>query len=505
MEELIYLPEPPLLFNFDQPMTDPRDGLTLFGPLDEAKPAGIRWAVVGLPESIYRLKKWITKIQRPVFDPRLVVSRPMFPGFEEAFGTKLPNIPALEIPIDPDHLDNAIRLSDKHQRVYRTVELFTSVIVEARRSEDTSVDLWFIVITEDVYKYCRPESKVEKELRIEPEFKMKPKTAKELSRAPSLFPEDNELAQLYQYGVNFHHQLKARLLHYSVPTQIVRETTIAPHDFLNQLGNPIRKIDDESTIAWNLSSAVFYKIGGRPWKLGSARDGVCYIGLTYKQINSDPIAQTACCAAQMFLDSGDGLVFRGAVGPWYREKKGDYHLSHLAAKELVELCVEGYKSKSGGASPKEVFIHGKVAFNNEEWNGFCDGVGVETKVVGIQITAIGDIKLYRLGRYPILRGTAYVLDERRAFLWTKGFIPRLRTYPGFEVPLPIRIEIRRGDADIDLVLKDVFALTKLNYNACKHGDGLPITLRFADAVGEILTSGPARKMNVPPLPFKYYI
>lgn len=40
---------------------------------------------------------------------------------------------------------------------------------------------------------------------------------------------------------------------------------------------------------------------------------------------------------------------------------------------------------------------------------------------------------------------------------------------------------------------DVLNLTKLNFNACIYGDGLPVTLRFADAVGEILTAGPERK------------
>ena len=51
---------------------------------------------------------------------------------------------------------------------------------------------------------------------------------------------------------------------------------------------------------------------------------------------------------------------------------------------------------------------------------------------------------------------------------------------------------------------DVLALTKLNYNACIFGDGVPVTLRFAEAVGEILTAAP-RKNELPPLPFRYYI
>jgi len=85
-----------------------------------------------------------------------------------------------------------------------------------------------------------------------------------------------------------------------------------------------------------------------------------------------------------------------------------------------------------------------------------------------------------------------------------GFIPYLNGYPGRETPNPIKIDIVRGEADLLTVMKDVMALTKLNFNACIYGDGIPVTLRFADAVGEILTAGPSDREQ-PPLPFKYYI
>ena len=53
-----------------------------------------------------------------------------------------------------------------------------------------------------------------------------------------------------------------------------------------------------------------------------------------------------------------------------------------------------------------------------------------------------------------------------AFLWSKGFVPRLETSLAMEVPNPLYISISKGTADIETVLKDVLALTKLNYNAC---------------------------------------
>jgi len=49
----------------------------------------------------------------------------------------------------------------------------------------------------------------------------------------------------------------------------------------------------------------------------------------------------------------------------------------------------------------------------------------------------------------------------------------------------------------------VLALTKLNYNACIFADGEPVTLRFADSIGEVLTAGKNIKTYI--LPFKHYV
>lgn len=83
-------------------------------------------------------------------------------------------------------------------------------------------------------------------------------------------------------------------------------------------------------------------------------------------------------------------------------------------------------------------------------------------------------------------------------------IPRLRTYPGFETPKPLLVEVNRGERDLMTVMSDVLALTKVNYNACDFSSGLPVTLKFADRVGEILTASP-RGMEAPPMPFRFYI
>jgi len=229
---------------------------------------------------------------------------------------------------------------------------------------------------------------------------------------------------------------------------------------------------------------------------------VCYIGIVFKQVFGDRNAENACCAAQMFLDSGDGVVFKGDVGPWYNPNRGDYHLSGRAASEILSVALKAYKI-THGAPPKEMFLHGRTEFNDTEWEGFSSAVGKETNLVGVRIKTEPDIRVYHPGENPILRGSAWVQGKTSGLLWTGGWVPRLQTYPGREVPRPLRIDVARGVCDIETVLRDVLALTKLNYNSCRYADGLPVTLRFADSVGDILSSGP--RVVTPPLQFRHYI
>jgi hypothetical protein len=503
MRELIKIPEPQLLFRYNQALEDPRDGLTLFGPLDESGPFGIRYGVVGTEGGIERFSRWVGKINLPIYDAASDRARPPFFGFETIFKVPWDVQPAIRIRVSLEEIEENVYLDDGFQRVYKTVDIFTSRIIKAINEEEQKVDIWFVIIPDIVYKYCRPKSRVEEDLRIGTTERLSQKYVRTLRNQRPLFQEDLKLAKAYEYEVNFHNQLKARLLEYRALTQIIRESTIAPLDFPDLLGRPARGLHKlEASVAWSISTAVYYKVGGRPWKISDIRDGVCYIGLVFKQVPNDSNVRNACCAAQMFLDSGDGIVFKGDVGPWYNPDLGDYHLSRKAASELVDIAIKTYQEKVG-YPPAELFLHGRVYFNDEECRGFRDVVGKETNLVGVRIRNTSDIKLYRKANMPLLRGLAYIHGKRTAYLWTKGFIPRLQTYPGREVPNPLQISLSRGNSELKTVLSDILALTKLNYNSCIHSDGVPVTLRFADAIGEILTAGPLPK-DVP-LPFRHYI
>ncbi|WP_246673668.1 hypothetical protein [Mesorhizobium sp. B2-3-13] len=115
-------------------------------------------------------------------------------------------------------------------------------------------------------------------------------------------------------------------------------------------------------------------------------------------------------------------------------------------------------------------------------------------------------ELFRDGDYPVLRGTALLLDDQTAYLWTTGYVPQLDTYIGPETPNPLHITVVRNKnekPDIRAVLGDIMGLTKINYNSCNFDDGLPVTVRFARMVGDVLTMGWAKGEERQP--FKFYV
>ncbi len=74
---------------------------------------------------------------------------------------------------------------------------------------------------------------------------------------------------------------------------------------------------------------------------------------------------------------------------------------------------------------------------------------------------------------------------------------------GPETPNPLLVRIQRGECPLEPVLSDVLGLTKINFNSCLFNDRLPVTIKFANAVGDVLIAAPID--SEPRLPFKFYI
>jgi hypothetical protein len=511
--KLIHVPEPTLAFRYGQVIENPRDGLYLFGPVDAgSQPRQIRYGVIGTEGGLNRFRRWASEISHFIDVPparrtskAIEAHHVAYPGFNEAFFSAWPSEPSrLIVDIVEQELLNLIRIGNRHEAVKKVVDVFVSRLIIDRNRDENPPSFWFVVIPEFVYELGRPQSRVPAADRVEGEIKLRQSMVKKLAEQPTLFGDDEAQAEIYKYGNNFRRQLKARLLDHQIVTQIVRETTLAPGDFLKANHQLKRPIEDPATIAWKLGTAAYYKSGGKPWQLANVRPGVCYVGLVYKRQPGEGDIRHSCCAAQMFLSDGEGVVFRGALGPWFQPDTKQFHLDRSSARLLVEMVLSEYRLQHP-SDPTELFIHAKSSFSEDEWEGFRDACdSTATNIVGVQISDGWDsLKLYRPGSYPTVRGTAMLLNSRSAFLWTSGYVPRLDTYMGPDTPNPLMVAIRRGETNIETVLSDVMALTKINFNTCLFNDRMPVTIRFADAIGDILVAAPL--VSPPRLPFKYYI
>lgn len=509
--EVVYVPEPMLEFGHAQVCDNPKDGLPLYGPFQGSNDVdNIRVGVVATPKGHLYFETWRSKLSVGIpLPPRKKTDKEHrlhlneFPGIAEAFGIRIDRSSVVKKELTEKEIDDATRSLNHHEAVSVTSDLYINLVKQHEQNEEQVIDLWVFVLPEIVHERCRPKSKRTGLALQKGNFSKRQKQKSELPLLEPIIDQSDE--DIFGDVPDFHRQIKSRMLGIGRTTQLLRETTLAPEQFLNSAGYKIRETQDDSTIAWNLATGIFYKTQTNPpWRLSGMRPGVCYIGLVYKLIPNHP-QNHACCAAQMFLSEGDGVVFRGANGPWQTDRN-QYHLGDHAAKKLIDQVMQTYKAKHQ-EYPKEFFIHGRTTFNSEEWNAFADAAPESTNLVGIRIRETrGDTKLFRNGDYPVLRGTAIVLDEQNALLWTSGYVPRLDTYIGPETPNPLEITILRwtGDMpDIRTVIADIMGLTKINYNSCNYNDGLPVTVKFADRVGNILVMKSAQ--NNVKQPFKFYI
>lgn len=493
------LEEPLLEFRYRQRLPDPRDGLSIFGPCDSDEPShpkSMTYAAIGPSEGVAAFEEWSRAMQRPASflggKPRLW---PTFPGFEAAFAAEWVATPVWKHVLDRPTVVDASREQDPWKRTFGVVNLYLNAL-EPLKKVDDKIDVVFCIVPDAVFQNCRPESKIVDALGARVSKKtLDARREGQTELFDAFDPEQYKLSQ------DFRRQIKARAMVHPFPIQIIRESTLRLNDE-NKFGD--RQLSPLSHRMWNLATSSFYKGGGKPWRLATARDGVSYLGIAFRRADGAWANQTACCAAQMFLNSGDGIVFLGEYGPWYSPEERQFRLKREAARDLVKGALATYEQLHGKPLT-EVFLHARSDISDEEFAGYVAGCPSGVKVVGVRVRAASRAtpRLYRIGDMPVLRGTLWKRSERSGYLFASGFKERLGTYDGWETPAPLQIDIQHGEADLESVARDILGLTKLNYNSCSLGDAKPVTIEYSDAVGEILVSNPTVNQRRPQ--FRFYI
>jgi hypothetical protein len=279
---------------------------------------------------------------------------------------------------------------------------------------------------------------------------------------------------------DFHNALKGKAMEFDIPTQLLLYSTM--EDFLKRGTGAKIRTQEPATVAWNFGTAIYYKANGKPWRLAKLRDDTCYVGISFfhNQLNRDKNIQTSM--AQVFTHNGEGMVLRG-TDVSEDIHTGETHLSLKQSRELMNDALIKYAERAK-RDPSRVVLHKTTSFSTEEKAGFDAAIGNKSKDY-VTINRRNEYRFLRTGIYPVLRGTMIHLSPNQCVLYTSGYIPRTRTYPGSRIPEPLLVT-RTGDSEMRDVCKEIMGLTKLNWNTTSFATSLPITLEFAQKVGKVL-------------------
>jgi hypothetical protein len=155
--------------------------------------------------------------------------------------------------------------------------------------------------------------------------------------------------------------------------------------------------------------------------------------------------------------------------------------------ELIRDALSAYKNHHKHY-PARVIVLKTSQFREEEAEGIFEAIdeaGPELRDL-VWVQESYSVKVLRDGNYPVMRGTFVELDGK-GLLYTNGSIPYYGTYPGLYDPRPLLLCPYEGsDSTIAQIASEVLSLTKVNWNSTQMNQKLPIPIRAARAVGEVL-------------------
>jgi len=449
------IPEPDLEFGWAGRQVEQRRGLMLHGPADvgmEGRKDELRVGVVGPAAYVDELVDWLKACSKGVTRKasRFEDLFPPFPGCSPSLGF----LTALKLPkggqrrLTKQRLRPILAASSDVGRIDAAVNICAE---EVRNLHDRECV--------DVVMVIRPDG------------------------VPAGVPEGAAT------GADFHDLLKAELITTREPIQVIRAATWRGG----------KGVEDQATCAWNLFTALYYKAGGKPWRLVRSHSlpTRCYVGVSFTQ--SDAGDELLTSVAQVFNELGDGVIVRGGLA-----KRSDAdrqpHLSDRDAGALLNAALARYREEHR-TLPAAVTLHKTSSFSDGETAGFLrarDESGLsECELLWISTRSEHAMLIRGAQYHPPLRGTLLTLNPDEHALYTHGSVPFYKTYPGLYVPRTLGIRPALIERSVEEIAAEILALTKLNWNRARLDGKKPITLLTAERVGQILRHVPAHVTPAP--------
>ena len=502
----VHIQEPELLFGGSFPSIDPKTGISLYGPYSIAKHS-IRVGIIGNKTTIEQAKAILERIKLPIEGSgKTPTWIPDFPGFSSAHPFKCEIITSnnwhqVTTTREIEALETIVKVEE---RIAKGVEVFMKHLSNIDEREETP-DIVICAPPKELMKLCISDSdtKTKGRRRMSDAEKKHPPPGEDQQTMFDYMPEEYKKEReryLISIGAdNFHHLLKAQAMKFNFLTQFILPDTLEAIT----TGKPSQKgLQDDATFAWNLAVALLYKSNGRLWKTSSLAADTCFVGISFFKAKEAYGGGVGTSLAQVFTPEGDGLVMRGERFPWPLRRSP--HLEEEAAERLLSTAIKLFTKQTGGRAPTRVVIHKSSKFEDAEVSGFKKAVGNIPRFDFVAIlNKAKRIRLFREGYHPVLRGTMITLPDKSWLLYTSGYIPFMKIYPGPHVPRPLEIVQHIGDTLPEQISQEILALTKLNWNNADFANNRPITLQFSQKVGSILKEVPSE--STPKNKYMYYM
>ena len=451
-----FIEEPYLEFGKDEHFC-PRAGIAQFDVYDiryQTRKKEIFVGAIGTSENVDALMTWFEKCAGYIpakpknKQPNLY---PPFCGFTTDYGfrAKLTYGDEVNRRINNSEVKKILKIKDWNERVLEAVELYYD---HARfLAQNRNVDTIVCIIPDDLYEKIAHQTLESVEETIE-------------------VKEEPELE------TNFRRAIKAKCMHLGKPLQLIRELSLTASS----------SQQDQATKAWNFSTALYYKANQTiPWRLvtNDNKPKACFVGIGFFRSRDKKILHTSL--AQIFDELGNGVILRGT--PVNSDKDNlRPHLTDEQAYTLLKEALSEYRHAMSNF-PARLVVHKSSNFSEAEAEGFQQAID-EFHISTSDFVTILDtnLRFFRNGMYPPLRGTQITLEGNTNLLYTKGSVEYFGTYPAPFVPRPIEVRIFENDESPDIICEEILGLTKMNWNNTQFDGKYPITIACARRVGEIM-------------------
>ena len=463
--------EPNLFFRNRNECVDPRVGMLNFGPngLDK-KDHEITLGVIGTRKSIINTKDFFNRLKYDIpgkYYENSNVRSIDFPGVDKGYPL------GYYFKFDENYIqhlpeDTIAKLNSdetKSEKIKHIGEQF-KIAIEDLGALHPKPDVVIIAYPEVLVKNCAIS-------RSWNRIKLSNRTFQDLQRISNM--DQNDRPPFY----DLHNYLKVVGFQNNLKTQIMYPNTI--------------KFDsdqDPATIAWNLTSTLYYKSTNNPWKLSDLEPETIHVGISFfNDFSDEQEVILRAAVAQVYMRTGDSQVIRGLEIPVTEEQDRSFELSELQSENILAEAINLYQRQHRNTDPDRVVLYKSSPYSNFEIEGFDKATQNIPIIDYVHIKRRNNFRFLTPKTYPIVRGSGFHYNDKfinKMILYTVGYVSALDTYPGSGVPRPLEIDLVKTDSSYEKLAYDIMNLSKLDWNSSAFCKDLPVTISTSRKVGEIM-------------------